>query len=368
MNLLTMVLLGIFLGILLWKAQIVPRGEAFEQLFPLEVSKGLQGFLGMVILIHHVAVYLNNLGLYSGELGFFESVGIFCIGFFFFSSGYGLMVSLHTKENYLKGFLKKRVLMILVPFFICNYLFMFGLLLLGVKLKTSELLMAFFGIRLLNSQMWYAVEIMLLYLAFYLVFRLVKKEGWCLFLLGIVILSFTVYGMRGGAFDFSICPWFFGEWWYNTTPMFLAGMVVAAKRERLRQWIHKYYYPVLGIAAVVFGVFTYFHTMVYEQHGYWTGWLKDRIITYFFQVGWVISFVLLVVLILQKVRFRNRVLEFLGKFSLEIVLINGLFLELFLKLEVRLGLVPYLVFSLVCTALAATVIYRIKMFILERKS
>lgn len=82
----------------------------------------------------------------------------------------------------------------------------------------------------------------------------------------------------------------------------------------------------------------------------------------------MLSFVLLVVLILQKVRFHNRVLEFLGKFSLEIVLINGLFLELFLKLEVRLGLVPYLVFSLVCTALAATVIYRIKMFILERRS
>lgn len=59
---------------------------------------------------HQVSVSFRNAGD-RGALGFFEDLGVLFVGFFFFCSGYGLITSFENKEHYLKGFLKKRVLL-----------------------------------------------------------------------------------------------------------------------------------------------------------------------------------------------------------------------------------------------------------------
>lgn len=117
-----------------------------------------------------ISFVLNIRNVDAGRLRIFSTIGVWLIGFFFFCSGYGLITILRTKQDYLKGFLVKRVLIVLVPFFLCNYAYMSVELLRGMQFSTPELIASFFGVLLMNSQMWFAVEIMLLYIVFFLLF------------------------------------------------------------------------------------------------------------------------------------------------------------------------------------------------------
>ena len=67
---------------------------------------------------------------------------------FFFLSGYGLMVSLITKgQKYLDGFLKKRLLKIVLPLVLCSIVFeATSITLWGGKLLISERTGLFFPI------------------------------------------------------------------------------------------------------------------------------------------------------------------------------------------------------------------------------
>lgn len=274
------------------------------------------------------------------------------------------MISLHTKENYLKGFMVKRVLIVLVPFFICNYAYMFVELLLHNKYPMHELIGAFFGIVLLNSQMWFAVEIMLLYLVFYILFKYIRNEKAGILIMSALIVMITFFSMMVHNYV-KPTSWFSGEWWYNTTPLFIIGMIVARHREQIKSFLTKYYW--LAIAASVFGFCITGKHMeeIINNHGYWTLLLSDKLITYAVQVPHVIFFELFLILIMQKIRFRNPCLDVLGKFSLEILLVSGVFLNGFLWLLERYGLTCYLCLTFVGTLISAVLLYKLKRFILE---
>ena len=350
----------------------------FEERFSIEISKGMQGYFALWIIIHQVSVSFRNAGD-RGALGFFEDLGVLFVGFFFFCSGYGLITSFENKEHYLKGFLKKRVLMVLVPFFLCNYAYMITTLLLGTKYEMQDLFAAFFGLLLLNNQMWFAVEIMILYLLFYLTFRLVKNENAAIILLGLQVLVIMIISFLLGH-DYTTMTggkWFYGEWWYNTTLLFLVGMGAGRFRGKVSEILKKWYYPILVLCGVGFLLFRSLtrYQMVYG--GYWTDRMKmngeismgygDKAMTLICQVPMVICFVMLILLVLQKFRLHNRVMAFLGQISLEMILINRVFTDLFWGLERRWGIHIFLVLIVVFTVLAAVLLNRIKMLVLERK-
>ncbi len=364
MDIVSVTLMISFAFILFWQMSIAPKGSFLENGFSREVSKGIQGYFALLAIVHHVYVFLHARGIEVRELKIFQGIGVYVIGFFFFCSGYGLITSLKTKESYLKGFLKKRVLIVLVPFFICNYLYLFAELLAGARFPIHELLATFFGVLLLNTQMWFAVEIMLLYLAFYVIFTYAKKEQVGIVYMALVIAGLTVIGMLhyvpGEAFN-----WFWGEWWYNTTPLLIIGMLVACYREQIEMFAKKHYSGMLIGTGLLTMILIMISKQILEMYGYWTGSLMDRLFTYSVQMPSVIAFVLLLWLILQKVRVTNDLLEFLGKFSLEIILVNGVFLELFLQTAIRYGIFCYLCITFVCTFVAAVLLYRLKRFILE---
>ena len=352
--------------ILLWQAKVAPKGTFFEESFSLTVSKGMQGFFALLIIAHHVYTFLDARGIVAGSLKCFENIGVLLIGFFFFCSGYGLIVSLHTKKDYLKGFVVKRLLIVLVPFFICNYAYLSVELLLGSRFRISELIAAFFGVLLLNSQMWFAVEIMCLYLVFYLLFSYVKEERRCIVIIVWIIAGMTMLSMMHCK-SYELSNWYWGEWWYNTTLLFPIGMIIAEKKDLLKKLAMKYYWILLPGCVIGFIGFRFFCSRELGLRGYWTMQIMDKVRAYLLQVPGVILFVLFLVLILMKVRIGNALLSFLGKFSLEIILVNGVFLRLFLGLEQKYGLICYLCLTFVGTIFAAVLLYKLKQNILELK-
>ena len=366
MNSLSICILLLLSIILFWQIKLSPGKTFFDNSFSLSVSKGIQGFFGLLIIIHHVYTFLDSRRLPVEELSVFKHMGVYYIGFYFFCSGYGLILSLHTKKDYLKGFLVRRFPMVLVPFFICNYAYMSVELLLGESFSMPELVAAFLGFLLLNSQMWFAVEIMLLYLIFFLLFSGLKSEKICVAIIALFIAIFTVFSMLG-RHPATLSNWFWGEWWYNATPLFLAGMIVAYHKKQIKDFVTAHYLVSILTALTGFVLFTILSNHILNVRGYWTGVFLHKVEAYIFQVPSIMFFVMLVLLLLMKVRFHNAFLEFLGMFSLEIILVNGVFLESLKGVAIRYGIVSYLCLTVAGTFVAAVCLSRLKGHILEIK-
>ena len=374
MNFVTVFFVTISLLLLLPGMKIAKRNEFHEDAFSLKITKGIAGYFAFCALIHHIVIIFWMIPTYNNELLLLEHIGVLIVGFFFLFSGYGLIVSYEEKENYLKTFLFRRVCTVLLPFFLCNYAYMTATLLLGNRFTMKELLLAFSGIILLNSHMWFAVEIMLLYLAFWIIFRYLRNEKAKYIAMTIVVLGLITVSFLLGhdlSDDGQQINWFHGEWWYNTTLLFLLGMLFAKLRKRLIPFAQKHYKWLLTCSAAVFLMLWQGTEYMLMHYGYWTDTdfskgYPDKLMTFSVQLPMVIAFDIFLLLILMKVRIHNKCLQFLGKISLELILLENVFILCFEKWLIR-DIRIFIVLVLTATLIFATIINKIKLFILEKK-
>lgn len=358
------VYLVLFLGLLVWGCKRAQKGSFHEDFLEQSVMKNLQGFAAMGVILHHVTQTVTQYGRYNkGLINVMVDAGVFFTALFFFCSGYGLVKSLLQKEDYLKGFLKKRLPAVVVPFYVCNLLFVLVSLAVGARPKWWELLLYLSGIVMLNDQMWFIVELVVLYVAFYLCFR--KRKGGELPLrkMAVVLAVMTIVSLLLGhdGLPDSKGLWFFGEWWYNTTWAFFVGMVVAKYKERVVAFAKRWYKWLLGAGIVVFPGM-YGATMFMIGHvGYWAEWsghrgYLEKFLTFCVQAPTVIIFVLLLFLISMRIQFGNRVLAFLSVIALEMYLLQNIFityLRPFLKEDLLFYIGVY-----ACTILLAFVVHK----------
>lgn len=319
------------------------RGVWRETSLSLHSSKGLLGFCAVGIMLHHMSQTIYFAKEDPGILLFMVDIGVCFVGMFFFFSGYGLYSSLRDKPDYLKGFLRRRLPTVLVPFYMCNFVFILGSYLFGYKFKEGELIPYLTGAILMNSQMWYIVEILVLYLLFYLVFRLISNRNAACGVYFILTLILIGFSLRLGHDTTTPTQglWFHGEWWYNTTLLMPAGILFAKWEKQILGFIRKFYGIVL-IVSVLMTAFLYKETMFMIQNkGYWYEWdgyagYKEKVQTLAVQTPFVLVTVFTVIVILQKIEFGNKILDFLGSIALELYLIHNLFL-LYMPISNRIG-------------------------------
>lgn len=373
MNFIIFIFIVISLVLILPGIKIAKKNSFIESPFSLNITKGIAGYFAFCALIHQLVNVVCLLPTYQNELIVLEHMGVLLVGFFFLFSGYGLIVSYEEKENYLKTFIVRRVCTVLIPFFICNYAYMTTTLLMGNQFTIKQLIQAFFGIILLNNHMWFAVEILLLYLAFFVIFRYVNKEKYKYIFMGLVVIALIVFSfLLGHDIDNVIqMNWFHGEWWYNTTLLFFLGMLLAKNRISLIGFAQKHYKTLIVIFLTVFIVLWNATEYMLEYHGYWTetpfdqGY-GDKLITLSVQLPMVICFEILLLLIMLKVRIHNKLLQLLGKISLEVILLENVFL-LCLEDYTTKNLLLYTLFTITGTVMFAILINKIKLIVLEKK-
>lgn len=78
----------------------------------LDAMKSLRGFAAIGVLLHHISQeeLFQNMKVLSP----FVNAGAYFVAIFFFCSGYGLIKSLDTKKDYLKGFIRNRIVKAIV--------------------------------------------------------------------------------------------------------------------------------------------------------------------------------------------------------------------------------------------------------------
>ena len=185
--------------------------------------------------------------------------------------------------------------------------------------------------------MWFAVEIMLLYIVFFLLFTYVKKEKICIMTIVALTAMITLIGMLNTR-PFCLSNWFWGEWRFNTSFMFLFGMIMAHSEEKIIAFVKKRYPIVLLLCLVAAIGLSFPVNAMVEMGTYYCEYEGSFTILQIFMIKFVtllcqfamVFFADAVVLMaMMKIKCGNRITRSLGSVSLELYLIHNLYLIMF---------------------------------------
>lgn len=326
----------IVIGILLYKVKVSPRGMVWQDCWNYSDAKNIQVLAAFGVILHHLAQLISCYDMIPiGPIQIMTSMGILFTSIFFFYSGFGLMQSFENKNNYLDHFLLNRLSVVVIPFLITNIIYIWP----GYEQEriTSipELLTSIVGFTLINTNAWYLVEIIIFYIAFYLCFKLIKNSNiatvvYCCFVLVVIIASVLL----GHDFSQINGHWFMGEWWFNSSIVFVMGILFGKYRDRIVAFYEKQYiFKMLG-SIVLFVLSFHFEEIILHQFGYYNETItnynySEKFITLGAQMITCILFMQMILLITMKLRFDNMILKYLSAITLELYLVQDLCMQFF---------------------------------------
>ena len=308
-----------------------------EEFMTLKQTKYLQGFFAICIMLHHIgqetcASWLAYPVIPGLEL--FVPIGYFFVAVFLMCSGFGLYKSYKLKADYLNGFLKNRVLPLILAFYSTGLIFFLTRILMKEKMNGWQIFCYISGWGLPNPYAWFVVAMPYFYICFYLSFRFLKKD-W-MKILGTVSGVF-LYTFLGTCINHNNY-WMRGQWWYNCVHLFWIGILFARFEKPIVEKIKKHY--LVYLILVIVGTYAFFRVSqiaqaVFSYYGEYNRSLshlmvvRNRWICLITEMLASACFVFSVLLLNMKLKIGNRFLEFMGTITLEFYLIHGLFLELF---------------------------------------
>lgn len=276
-----------FLSMFLFKAKLASKSIGFTS----ENSNQAQGIFIALVIIHHISERLT-----ISAINNFTGYGYLAVGVFFLLSGYGLIKSLKKREDYMQGFLKKKTVVILLPFVLINAAcsIFFQLTNLG---GLPDFLLFFTSLKLIDSTSWFVVSIFIFYSAFYVIFTNVNRVK------GIVIIfGFTVLYIL-------LCRYLeLGAWVYKSALCFPVGALIGNYECFFNTVLKKFKLFWFGVVVSVIGILV---IMTYPE-------LLWRLPTPVICVVFAIN----VYFVLSVVELHSPVSELLGRLSLDVYLIH----------------------------------------------
>ncbi|HAS21448.1 MAG TPA: hypothetical protein DCR16_06940 [Lachnospiraceae bacterium] len=346
--------------LLLQGASLSPRGETGPRFLCPDQTGMIRAAACLCIILHHLVQHSTGYGArYAGPVTFFNDAGFLFTGIFFFFSGYGLTRSLETREGYLKTFPARRFPSVLIPFWITNLLLILaGRIWYGFWWNPLKLLGDFTGITLVNSNGWFIIEITLFYALFWFFFTFIRRRDAALALLSLAVLLTILFAFfRGHDPQGHAVHWFRGEWWYNSTPVFLFGLVFGRFRDRIEAFFRRHYPLLLTTAAVLFAAVFRVSVKILKRYGYYytstPAGLRGAGLTLLFQSLAALLFALLVLLLSMKVTLRSPVMSYISGISLELFLLHGFWIDPVFY-EARMPDMVFFGLVLTCSAVAAS--------------
>lgn len=283
--------------LILYRTRIVAFNGAYLDKSTADPIKGIFIF---IVLLSHMREYISPGGgvLNSLYAAFFSMIGQLMVAMFLFYSGYGCYKSFQHKENYFKGFLKKRVLKTLVNFAAALLLYVIVNLIFRFHYSAKEYLLCWIGWESIGNSNWYIFTILALYCMTWLGFAIERKTAARLSVPIVSLLCVAyIYFMHAAGKE---------SWWYDTSLCYPLGMMVSACKETLSQQL--------------------------KSTAKWLGWLAASLAAFLvcYKIGSLFSFFaacffcLVVVILTAKLRIGNRPLSWMGKHLFEIYILQRL--------------------------------------------
>ncbi|WP_137665585.1 acyltransferase family protein [Enterococcus hulanensis] len=282
---------------------IVRNPDYSNQSLSVETTTNLQIIAVVFVILHHLSQILRDYpdSFLSSRL---IIAGRLAVGLFFFVSGYGLIKQFKQKgKSYLETFFKKRGMSILIPFLIAMVVYFVYRNLIG-ELNFHAALYSLVNGNPFVGNGWFTIMIMYLYAVFFISAYLSKENDLFLFL--ILIVNVIIVILIASLLNY-------GEWWTNAVFCFPLGVIWGAKEYRITSFLFRNYRASLGVLAVLFSFFLYIDEVFYHP---------------IIRALSVLLFVSLIVLCSYKISFKSPAYQLLKKFSFEIYLYQGLFMQL----------------------------------------
>lgn len=271
----------------------------------IEKGRAFRGILALTVVCHHLAEKTGD----SSPFHIFAFLGFLPVACFFFLSGYGLQKSYAGKPGYRSRILKKRIPSVLIPYLFVTAVYWAFSAVEGTPYTLGEVLRSFAVGDPIARFTWYIVFVLILYLGFYLMSGLYRGNSltgvlWHSLFLGLCVAAFRKLG--------------FSMFWYNSCLSYPLGILWAMVEQKCLPFVKKRFWLLAAAAAAAFGAV--FLATVVLMDASWVlvlYWLSGALFT-------------AVCLLLQmKVTFGNRLLRLLGDCSMEIYMLQGLFLTLY---------------------------------------
>ena len=263
----------------------------------------LRGIFALEIVIGHVIRYEKTL---LSPLGKFM---IISVAFFFFVSGFGMVQSFNTKVNYLNKFLFPKV----------GYLTVLALIIYVINVTLDYLIPYSLGYYnkgeffsgLIPLTNWYIWEQIFFYFIFWIVYKYIKKyRVLCVFIITFVAMTLAYkFGWKQG--------------FYSSSLAFPMGLLVGEYYEKCHEILRTAKGKILILIGVVLGLSS---LLLGTESLIGMVYLRNMV---------CISGISLLLLLVDKISFDNKVLGFLGKYSVEIYLVQFIFLNWFKTMDIH---------------------------------
>ena len=250
----------------------------------------LRGIFALCIMTFHISKETDL--LYPG----FAYLGLTLVGAFFFLSGYGLMKGYLFKKDYHKGFLKKRLFSLLLPYLFMNLVYWTYYNLNEEYHAFHELFTIYFTNRNLVMYSWFIKDIIIHYLEFFLLMILFREKKERMYLCSILLFLF----------DFIVTLLGFNNS-YLINGTFAAGMIFAYKEETFAPLLKKCR-KLLIVTCLILAI------------AFRTPYLHN---SRFFLIEKLIL-IILILSVLTAYKIEDKVFAFAGKISLYIYMCHGL--------------------------------------------
>ncbi len=283
---------------------IMPLKNFNDEFMSVKNCNSYKGFFALIVIMHHISQRVSN-GFLPPD---FTRVGYLAVAVFLFLSGYGLQKQNLSKPDYSKGFLLKRISAILIPYMVMSVIYWLIYAILGDVRSIATIWHNF----IVNGDpivwfSWYVVCILYFYITFYFLMKIFKNNRVGIVFGGIAFCALYIF----------ICSKLgFGLWWYQTSFVFILGIVFSSYEEKILKFIKKYYVTVLLLSLTFF--------IVLAKHKWEIYWLIPSLKTEFLLVALLaFLFILSFFALTLKIKTNNKFLDFLGKISFEIYMVQG---------------------------------------------
>lgn len=272
----------------------------------------LKGILAVCVLVCHL---YGTSGLFKGSLFgaiILQSLGELAVSVFFFLSGYGLMYSYKIKkDDYLKKFVRKRIIPFYIIIFYLAIVYTVFHILLNDNITIEMFVKALtFGGGIVSNG-WYLQVQLLLYIIFYLICKIFKRTH-----VQLIIVAFieVLYCMIMMFFDLP-------AYWYQSVLTFALGTIWAAYKDKIDGYLVRAGKKSTVLLAGAGIMFIIAFLARYKIDGV--------VLNKIFSMTVNIFFVVFVMLFIYFVRINFKLTRWLGKISLEIYVVQGIFLTLY---------------------------------------
>ena len=319
--------------------------------FGVKSTSCIKGFLAVGIIFHHISQL-------SHDESIFQNIGYYIVGIFFVISGYGLFHQLKNRENYLSGFLGRRLLKIIIPFVVVSFIYIV------YRLKFIKETIGEMAIQNIHGTPfifngWFVYTIILFYLFFYISFKYIKNETLAILFIFILINAYI------------LCAKFleFGVWWTYSSFTFILGIILAKHKNKFDKIVSHDRFRLVYIFAVTPILYVAIsYNNLYALLHLRSSYAHDL----FANINCLIIVFLLIVLITRLQFANSKILKFLGIISFEIYMIHGLFINIYTHIFSDMISMSVVLFVFICTIPSAYVIKlicdRICSLLLRRKN